>query len=748
MSPLFSKSHSNQGPSRAEGGTSSWESRTQAIGQRLMTAWRGQHRSLAGLRRGLSDKLLDWAMSDAQFKVQLFRFVDVFPTLHSPAEIHEVLREYLQQPGIVMPSGLEWGLKAGAAMKGTLAKMISANILHMAETFIAGRDAHDALPQLRQNWQRGVGFTVDLLGEACLSDREAAAYRARYQQLLVQLGDEVQGWPAHPTLETDPWGPVPRANVSIKISSLSAHLKSEDFSGSLDRLFASLHPILEEAGRRRIMINFDMEQTEWKDLTIALFQRCCERVDFPAGLALQAYLRSGPEDAAALIEWSRALGRPITVRLIKGAYWDYEVIHAETMGWPIPVWTRKSDTDACFEHMTQQFVAGHPRSPDTGGIRLALGSHNLRSIAHALACVEAHELPPSAIEFQLLEGMASGLRKTLVDDSQRVRAYVPLGEMIPGMAYLVRRLLENTSNESWLRGSELAGKSVDQLLAPPSAATLPELPSESSLTTAAARNRLGVSHPHVAEGRYFANEPLRNFADAIQRDVFARAVTTSRLGDAVPEVDEATAQQAVQKARDATTAWGRTPVQQRADVLLKTAAAFRQQRNALAGLIVLESGKTSREADADVCEAIDFCEFYARQAVALFGPHQLGTFPGESNLATYRAAGVATVISPWNFPLAICTGMTVAALVTGNATLVKPAEQTPRIAQRLCETLWQSGAPRDVLHFVPGPGETVGAQLVRDPDVALIAFTGSRDVGFEILGVAGQMRPNNRRSRR
>jgi RHH-type proline utilization regulon transcriptional repressor/proline dehydrogenase/delta 1-pyrroline-5-carboxylate dehydrogenase len=626
-------------------------------------------------------------------------------------------------------------------MKGALAKTISSNIQQMAETFIAGRDAAQALPQLRRNWQRGVAFSVDLLGEACLSEREADAYRQRYLQLLRELSDEVGRWPANAHLETDHLGPIPRANVSIKISSLSAHLKPEDFTGSLDRLYVSLEPILAEAARLNVLINFDMEQYEWKDLTIALFQRCCERVAFPAGLALQAYLKSGLQDADELARWAQQLGRPITVRLIKGAYWDYEVIHAQTMGWPIPVWTRKSDTDACFEQMTERLLAARPASAEAGGIRLALGSHNVRSIAHALACVESAGLPSSALEFQLLEGMAQTLRQTLVDEGQRVRAYVPVGELIPGMAYLVRRLLENTSNESWLRGSELADRTDAELLAPPnfSAAS-----SHSPPPAQGDGHRLAPQVPELDGGRPFMNEPVRDFSDAAQRESFDAAIKTAHsqgLSEPVRFVTVAEVEQAIERAKAAARAWGATDVMLRAQALLQAAEQFRQQRDELASLVILEAGKTWREADADICEAIDFCEYYARQAVDMFGPHRLGAFLGERNEATYLPAGVAAVISPWNFPLAICCGMTVAALVTGNATLVKPAEQTSRIGERLCQVLWHCGVPRDVLQFVPGPGETVGARLVQHPGVNVIAFTGSRDVGFQILRTAGNVSP-------
>ena len=206
-----------------------------------------------------------------------------------------------------------------------------------------------------------MAFSVDLLGEACVSDAEAEIYRRRYFDLLDVLPAEVSRWPGEPRLESDHLGPVPRASISIKVSALSPRTDAIDFEGSFRTLAAALAPILAKAAQQGVMVYFDMEQAAVKDLTMALFERCCEGVAFSAGMAMQAYLRSGPEDAARLIDWARRSGRQVSVRLIKGAYWDYEVIHAEQMGWPVPVWTDKRATDDCFERMAAMFVEAIPR---------------------------------------------------------------------------------------------------------------------------------------------------------------------------------------------------------------------------------------------------------------------------------------------------------------------------------------------------------------------------------------------------
>jgi RHH-type proline utilization regulon transcriptional repressor/proline dehydrogenase/delta 1-pyrroline-5-carboxylate dehydrogenase len=717
------------------------ESLTQSIGADLLGLARAKARGLFS-SRFWSDKLMAWAMQDAGFKTQLFRFVDVMPVLRTPEAIHRHLVEYLTQPGVTPPPMLRAGLAAGGLLKGTLARTVTGQVESMANRFVAGTDAASALPALRQLWHEGVAFSVDLLGEACVSDVEASEYQRRYLDLIGVLPKEVAAFEENPRLQTDHLGPIPKTNVSIKVSSLSARINPADFEGTLGNLVTALRPILEAASKANVFVNFDMEQYGLKDLAIELFKRCCEAIDFPAGLAMQAYLRSGERDAANVIEWAKRTGRQVTVRLIKGAYWDYETTHAAQMNWPVPVWEHKGETDACFERMTDQFVEQVPRATGEGGVKLALGSHNLRSIAHALAAIKKRDLPDNAIEFQMLRGMADELKGALVERGYRVREYLPVGQLVPGMAYLVRRLLENTSNESWLRAGFSDGADAGRLLAAPH---LPPLPRYSGgegrgegEPTAEHKSPLTLTlSPGVPGERGFRNEPLRDFSQATQRDAFAKAITASTVPRIANDSTIADAENAIASAHAAFPAWRDAAVQDRADILRKAAALMRDRRDDLAGTIIRESAKPWGEADADVCEAIDFCEYYARHAIPLATPAALSHIPGEDNQVSHEPRGVAAVISPWNFPLAICCGMTVAALVTGNTAIVKPAEQTPGVAKRLCDILWQAGVPHDVLHVLPGQGEMVGAALVRHPRVATIAFTGSKAVGLDILRAAG-----------
>ncbi len=686
------------------------------------------------------DKLMDWSMKDHNFKVQLFRFVDAFPALTTPEMVHDHLVDYLTQPGVKAPPFMDLGLKAGGVAKGMMTKTISSQINNMAKNFIAGTDASDALPMLGKLWKDGIAFSVDLLGEACVSNAEADAYQAKYLDLVENLVGEASSWTQTERLESDHLGVVPRVNVSVKVTSLCANFNPIAPESSINDFMTRATPVLEAAKRNGVLINFDMEQHELKDLTLDTFMHACDTIDFEAGLAMQAYLKSGVDDAKRIAEWAKRTGRVVTVRLVKGAYWDYETIHAEQEGWPCPVWNEKWQTDQCFEQMVEVFLDACPTKPGEGGIKLALGSHNVRSIAAALAGLDKRNLPRKAIELQMLHGMADQLKYAAEKMGLRVREYVPVGEMIPGMAYLVRRLLENTSNESWLKSGFLDKADTSILLADPATKSSGQLPRD-LYEIAATRHELSPAHPQVGDGRPFYTEPMRDFAEKDQREAFARTMKNTQVPTVENDrtVDQGLAM--IQSASDAFPAWRDFDPIERSRALSIIADKMIERRDELSAIVCKEARKTWKEADADVCEAIDFCTYYARTAPELFTRNRLGKFIGELDELWYQPKGVAVVISPWNFPLAICCGMTVAALVTGNTVVIKPAEQTPGIAKSLFDIITQAlaeiNAPSGVVHFCPAPGETTGAALVRDPRVSVIAFTGSKAVGLDIIKAAG-----------
>ncbi len=738
------------------------EARIREVGEDLFRRMKGQTPGLFD-KAWWSGQVLEWAMRDDGFKTEMFRFVDVFPVLTTPEEIARHIQEYLLRPGINAPAVIKVALK-GAGL-GRLATKVAAgqiakNLEGMARNFIAGADASSALSALATLRAQGQAFTVDLLGEATVSESEADAYAAKYAALIEDLAAQTAGWASDPRLDSDDRGPIPRVNVSVKVSAMYSQLDATAFEASLEPAAERLVPLFLAAKRHGAFLNLDMEQYALKDLTLALFKRVLEdpRLDGfeDAGVVIQAYLRDAEKDLRELVKWAKKKKRRVTVRLVKGAYWDVETVQAETEGWPAPVWLDKADSDVCFETCADLMLGNHKH------LRSAIGSHNVRSLAHSIASAERYKVPADGYEIQALYGMAEPIKGACVERGHRVRVYAPIGELIPGMGYLVRRLLENTSNEGWLRAGFADGRSMDELLATPrSVGRGPMLRAVPPALTPA-------DDPPA-----YVNEPLRDFGDRAQREAFGNAVAkaTKTLGrtyapllggrpvaggrvlDSVDPADGETlvgavhlatvadADRAIAHARDAFSDWRDRPVRDRAAAIFGLAAKMRRERDALSALMVREVGKPWREADAGVAEAIDFCEYYAREALRLAEPRLMQRLPGELNHLSYQARGVAAVISPWNFPLAICTGMTAAALVTGNTVVVKPAEQSMVIAERMVRLAHEAGVPTDALSFLPGVGEEVGAHLVAHPDVATIAFTGSRAVGLAIYREAGITHP-------
>jgi RHH-type transcriptional regulator, proline utilization regulon repressor / proline dehydrogenase / delta 1-pyrroline-5-carboxylate dehydrogenase len=308
-------------------------------------------------------------------------------------------------------------------------------------------------------------FTLDILGEAVISQSEAEQYFRAYLDLLEAISPQVQSWPADKLIDTDHRGPIPRVNLSIKLSALDSQFDAIDPEGTLARVGLRLRELFRAARRLGAFINVDMESYDKKTLTLQIFQAILSEPEFrdwtDVGIVLQCYLRETTADLVALRDWAASRGTPVWVRLVKGAYWDYETIKARSNGWPVPVFQKKWQSDANFEACTRFALQ------NTQHLRPALGSHNLRSLAHGLATAQILELPPAAIEVQMLYGMADAEKQALVDRGHRLRVYMPYGDLIPGMAYLVRRLLENTSNDSFLRAGITESRTPEELLQSP-----------------------------------------------------------------------------------------------------------------------------------------------------------------------------------------------------------------------------------------------------------------------------------------
>lgn len=445
------------------------EHRTVELGSEIF----GLMKATAGgtLRRRAAERvesgLLRLLMGDERLRVSLLRFVDVFPALGGPAEIAEHLREYLREP---VPARRRGSTRAALARRAlgsswapdwATARAGRWAITMLGRRFIAGRTPEEVAPRIRTLERQGFRFTLDLLGESVTSEAQADRFAARYREMVDGLARLLGPMPPQAPDGADD----PRVNISIKLSSLASHFDPLDEEGTAAGVLARLKPLARAARAGGVFLNIDMEKREYRDLTLRLARRLLEAPEWAGyphvGIVMQAYLVDAEPTLTAWLDWVRARRRSMTIRLVKGAYWDSEQIGAAQNGWPCPVLTEKSRTDAQFERMTRRLLQEH------GLVRTAVGSHNVRSIAHALALAESLHVPPDRLEIQLLYGMADPLARALRAFGHRPRTYVPCGELIPGMAYLVRRILENTAQESFLRQRALGETDEADLLRDP-----------------------------------------------------------------------------------------------------------------------------------------------------------------------------------------------------------------------------------------------------------------------------------------
>jgi RHH-type proline utilization regulon transcriptional repressor/proline dehydrogenase/delta 1-pyrroline-5-carboxylate dehydrogenase len=714
-------------------------------------------------KAGFYQRMMAFSMRDEHFKVQMFRFVDVLASLRHSTDIVQHLGEYFADMRNGSVPFLQTGIKAARVFPWLTAPILRWNVSGMARQFIAGRDPHDVMKTLRKRRREKIGFTVDLLGEAVVSEQEANEYAARCLELLEGLAEQTKGW-------RDPLGKnaelFPVVNLSVKISALYSQMNPADPEDAIAHLAPKLRPILRRAREVGAFINFDMESYAHKNTTLQLFRTLFTEPDFRdwphAGIVIQAYLRDAEKDLRELIDWGRMRGTRFTVRLVKGAYWDYEKIKAAQNGWRVPVWLQKPESDANFEVCTRILLENEAI------VTSAFGSHNVRSIAHAQAYAQQLGIDKSRIEFQLLYGMAGPIKRALVEMGYRVREYCPVGELLPGMSYLVRRLLENTSNEGFLKAKFSDNAGPEQLLRDPRSLTGKQIRPGSTIP-ATGRNGQSLDTP---PGDTYENSPLVNFVHEKSRERMRSAIgeMRGRLGAKYPivingqkiwsdnlidsinpsrptqvvgAVAEATiehAEQAVTAAKKAFEHWCRVSVEHRAELLEKVATIMDRRRFELSALEVFEVGKPWAEADGDIREAIDFLLFYAQQMRVRGLPRLTQHVPGEESYQHYWPRGVALVIAPWNFPMAILTGMVSAGIVTGNTVIMKPAEQSAVCGAMLMEMFEEAGVPPGVLNFLPGKGRVIGQHLVEHKDVYMIAFTGSREVGLRIWKSAGETR--------
>ena len=422
-------------------------------GMDLFAAMEGEKPSLFRKRRWVG-ALMDLSMRDDAFRTQMLRFVDVFPTLHTPALLAGHLREYFADQLDALPAPVRWAL--GTPLLG---RAVGFGIGRLGRQFIVGDTLESVGRGIKRVRREGCAFSLDILGEAVISELEAGEYARRYAVLLDYLEKEQRSWPSLEgggSGDALDWGYAPRISVSLKPSALYSQTRPQDFEGTVAAILKRVGPIYERVIAAGGNLCIDMESYAYKEITLSVFRALREAYpDYPhLAVALQAYLRETDSDLADLLDWGRARGLTVEIRLVKGAYWDYEVIRARQNGWTCPVYAEKAETDAAFERLTRRILENHDVA------YLACSSHNIRSIAAALVMADDMNVPKERYEFQVLYGMAEPIRRALIDRVGRVRLYCPFGSIIPGMAYLVRRLLENTANQGFLR-QVFSGRAVD-----------------------------------------------------------------------------------------------------------------------------------------------------------------------------------------------------------------------------------------------------------------------------------------------
>jgi RHH-type transcriptional regulator, proline utilization regulon repressor / proline dehydrogenase / delta 1-pyrroline-5-carboxylate dehydrogenase len=726
-------------------------------------------------KAGFYQRLMALSMRDERFKAQLFRFVAVLPSLRGSREIIQHLKEYFSGSNNGFHPLVDAGVRLARLSPWISAPILRWNVSETARQFIAGRNPDEVITTLQKRRAQKIGFTVDVLGEAVVSEAEADKYSARYADLLEKLIHETEDW-------TDPLGAntelFPVVNLSVKVSALYSQINPAAPTDAIAHLGTRLRPLLRRARELGAFINFDMESYVLKNATLELFKTILTEAEFKdwphVGIVIQAYLRDSESDLRDLINWGRARGTRFSVRLVKGAYWDYETTKSSQNGSNAPVFLQKPESDANFETLTRVLFENESI------VSAAFGSHNVRSIAHAQAVADELGIDRSRFEFQLLYGMAGPIKRALVEMGYRVREYCPIGELLPGMAYLVRRLLENTSNEGFLRAKFAENVPANELLRNPRELIKRAVAGIDEPGGRNGTNQKNGASLHATAGDSFRNAPLVSFIYKDSQDKMQSALreVRKRFGEKHPlyiggekiwtdnltpsvnpaepseiigygteaGIDEA--ERAVKAARAAFEKWRWTPFEERAQLLERAADILERRRYELSAVEVFEVGKPWSEADGDIREAIDFCRFYAHQMRRLGRPKLTQQVPGEESYHHYWPRGVAFVIAPWNFPIAILCGMASAGIVTGNAVIMKPSEQSIICGAMLMQVFEEAGVPAGVLNLLSGHGSVVGAHLVDHKDVDLIAFTGSREVGLKIWESAGITRPGQRELKR
>ncbi len=603
----------------------------------------------------------------------------------------------------------------------------------MAQQFVMAPDIEKAQQRSQLPTYQAYRYSYDMLGEAALSAQDAERYFAAYMAAIQSLGEMAQ--------ETDLFS---RPSISIKLSALHPRYEYAQRERVLKELAPRILTLTQHASRVNIGVTLDAEEADRLELSLDIFAAVFNDPSLKYyqgfGLAVQAYQKRAP----CVLDWLASLARQqqrrIPVRLVKGAYWDTEIKRAQVQGLVgYPVFTHKAATDvsylACARRLLASRDAFYPQ----------FATHNAHTVAYILEQVGTTR----DFEFQRLHGMGEALYSELVEPNNlnkfnvACRVYAPVGNETDLLPYLVRRLLENGANTSFVHRLADEKAPIEKIISDPvqeiKFVKNGRVPLPIHIYGDARRNSQGINFAdplEIAKLHEALHEPLTRYWQAApivgghaMPGVASPMVDPSdnrREVGSVILADAAMVDEALWRAAHATHMWDNTPATTRADILRRAADIFEQRRAEFIALCVREGGKTIPDAVAEVREAVDFCRYYALLAQRDFAaPTTLPGATGEANQLSLHGRGVFVCISPWNFPLAIFVGQVVAALAAGNTVIAKPASQTPLIAAHAVRVLHEAGVPSDVLHFLPGKADVVGRILINDPRIAGVAFTGS-----------------------
>ncbi|GAA0779823.1 bifunctional proline dehydrogenase/L-glutamate gamma-semialdehyde dehydrogenase PutA [Roseibium denhamense] len=608
----------------------------------------------------------------------------------------------------------------------------------LGHQFVLGETIQKAMERAKTQEKKGYRYSYDMLGEGARTEEDAQRYFRSYADAIEAIG-KAAGSADLPD----------RPGISVKLSALHPRYEAVNGERVRDELLPRLRDLVQMAKDRNLNFTIDAEEADRLEISLdviaaLLADPVTEGWD-GFGLAVQAYQKRGTQVIDWLVDAARKTKRKLMVRLVKGAYWDTEIKHAQEGGASgYPVFTRKAATDlsyiCCARRMLDARDVLYPQ----------FATHNALTVAQI---IEMAEGSAEGYEFQRLHGMGESLYKSVTDrDGYACRIYAPVGGHKDLLAYLVRRLLENGANSSFVTIVGDAGVPTEALLKRPRDildqgrhAVNRSIPLPQDLYGDQRRNSDGVEFGCAAERTDLTQSMAKTQApftkagplgkgleaDGETHPVFSPIDGTTQVGTVVL-ASEAAAQQAVENAKKGFEAWSRRPVQDRAAALEKAADLLEANTGRLMQILSMEAGKCLTDGIAEIREAVDFCRYYANEARTHFGEGQLMPGPtGEENRYRYRGRGVFVCISPWNFPLAIYLGQISAALLAGNAVVAKPAEQTPLIAYETAKLLYEAGVPEDAFYMVPGEGD-IGAALTSHPGIAGVAFTGSTETAWAI----------------